>query len=75
MPKSKKDHAAMQKAVCLVCWRKQKNLRNISNKVKMEIKEHVLEDYDSEAKSWLPSVICGGCYKNLHDVKMNSEYV
>ena len=65
----------MQKAVCLVCWRKPKNVRNISRKVGMEIKEHVFEEYDTDAWSWLPTVICAGCYKNLHDVKINSEYV
>ena len=68
-----KDHPAMQKSVCAVCFRKPKRLRNISAKVKISIQENVLPDYDSENWSWLPTSICDGCYKGLWDLQKDPK--
>ena len=62
-----KDHAAMQRSVCTVCFRKPKNLRNITPRLKISLKEFVWPNYDTEDWDWLPTVICQGCYKGLYD--------
>ena len=68
-----KDHSAMQKSVCVMCFRKPKHLRNISSKVRIMIEELVLEDFSEEKWNWLPTVICSGCYKDLHDCTQDSR--
>ena len=66
-----KGHAQMQRSVCAVCFKKPKNLRNISAKVKGSIMEHCFSEFDTEEWGWLPSVICAGCFKGLHDIDKN----
>ena len=66
-----KDHVAMQKSVCAVCFRKPKSLRNISVKVKISIQNFIVPNFDTEEWEWLPKSICSGCYKDLYDVKKN----
>ena len=61
----------MQRSMCAVCFRKQKILRSISAKVKMEIKEYVFANFDTEDWDWLPTKICSGCYKGLYDIAKN----
>ena len=75
MPHNPKDHAAMQRSVCAVCFKKHKTLRNISKKVKTQIKDKVLQEFDSSEWSWLPTVICGGCYVRLAEVVENPRFV
>ena len=74
MPHPAKNHAAMQKCVCAVCFHKPKSLRNISDKVKISIQEAVLPGFDTAPWSWLPTAICDGCYKELRDIKDNPGY-
>ena len=69
-----KNHFAMQRCVCAICFRKPKNLVNISAKVKMSIKEFILPDFEAVEWDWLPTSICSGCYKNLYDVKKDHRY-
>ena len=66
-----KNHADMQRSDCAVCFRKPKTLRNISDKVKIQIQETVLPQFSSEAWDWLPTVICAGCHKDLRDIQKN----
>ena len=66
-----KDNSVMQKSVCMMCFKKPKVMKNISEKVKISIKEGVLPEYDTDRWSWLPTSICGGCYKNMYDWKKN----
>ena len=40
-----KDHAAWQKGVCAICFRKQKTLRNIAERVKIHIKEIIVPQF------------------------------
>ena len=70
-----KDHSQMQKLVCMMCFKKPKVMKNISEKVLNIIKEGVLPDYGSNQWSWLPTSICGGCYIKLFDWKKNSRYL
>ena len=70
---NKKTHIDIQKSVCVMCFRKPKHMKNISEKVKISIKELVLHDYDEDEWSWLPTVICNGCYKDLYDCKTDSK--
>ena len=74
MPNHPKDHAAMQRSVCAVCFKKPQTLRNISASVKIQIKEFCqFDQFDADEWSWLPAVICGGCYKGLADIGKNSR--
>ena len=68
-----KDHAAWQKGVCAICFRKQKTLRNIAERVKIQIKEIILPGFGDNEWDWLPTVICGGCYKDLQDFQKNNR--
>ena len=75
MPNYPKEHAAMQRSVCAVCFKKHKTLRSISDKVKTQIKDKCLTEFDSDEWSWLPTVICGGCYMRLAEVVRNPRFV
>ena len=66
-----KNHSAMQKCVCAVCFRKPPNLRNISARVSISIKENILPEFGSNDWDWLPTSICAGCYKNIYDFMKN----
>ena len=68
-----KDHSAMQKSVCAVCFRKPKNLINISAKVQISIKEYIFPPFATEEWDWLPRSICSGCYKDIYNFKNNSR--
>ena len=70
MPTFKRDHSDNRKVVCLMCFRKPKNqLRNISDTVKNLIVKHLVSDPKNNLSenylTWLPSVICIGCCKQL----------
>ena len=75
MPHTTKDHAAMQKSVCAVCFCKAKTMKNISARLEISVKELILPEFGSDEWSWLPTSICGGCYKDLYDFQKNSRYV
>ena len=75
MPTKAKDHSQMQKSVCLMCWRKPKHLKNVSPAIKEQYKELVLPELGSDEWSWLPSVICLGCYTDLRHAKADPSYV
>ena len=66
-----KNHAMMQNSVCGVCFKKPKNLMKISARSLISIKEHYFPDYDCDTWSWLPHMICSGCYRALHEVSKN----
>ena len=69
-----KDHNAMKLSVCAICFRKPKNLRNISAKVKIQIQEAILSEFDDERFDWLPKMICLTCYKDIAIWKQNHRY-
>ena len=75
MPNKAKDHSAMQKSVCALCFRKPKTLRNISPRVRIMIQDMVMGDFSDESWIWLPTSICTGCYKDLHDCQKDPRYV
>lgn len=75
MPYTAKDHPAMQRSVCGVCFKKPKTLKNITARVKVQIQEAILPEFGSEDWNWLPTVICGGCYKDLYDFQKNPRYL
>ena len=69
MPHKAKTHYEMQKSVCLVCFKKPKTLRNITPRVESLVKTSIPLLSNNDEWSWLPTVICGGCYKDLEDVR------
>ena len=69
-----KSHNAMRLSVCAICFRKPKNLRNISAKVKIQIQEAILPEFGSERFDWLPTMICLTCYKDIAVWKQNPRY-
>ena len=73
MPTSAKSHNEMQRSVCFVCFRKPKNLRNITPRLESMLKEVISIPYSSEEWSWLPTVICGGCCLELCKVTKNPQ--
>ena len=75
MPYQVKNHSDMAKCVCAVCFRTPKTIRNITPRVVNLVKDLVLSDFGEEKWDWLPSSICSGCYKNLHDCQINPRYL
>ena len=69
MPHKAKQHDEMQRSVCLICF-KPKTLSNITPRV-MDMVMTAIPFLSDEKWSWLPSVICGGCYKELDILKNN----
>ena len=63
MPKEKKNHDDFARMVCLMCFRKNKNIRGISTIVKSVIEERLFSDIAHPKWEWLPKVICDGCSK------------
>ena len=74
MPNKKKSHSDVQKLICLMCCRKQKNVREISDRFLPSVKEHIKCDYEEKEWDWLPSVICLSCLPQLqkHEKILNS---
>ena len=66
-----KNHSQMQKVLCAICFRKPANVRNISDRVKITIKESILPDFGTDEWDWLPTSICSGCYKDIADFKQD----
>ena len=66
MPHKAKNHEEMQKCVCVMCFKKPKNLRNLTPRIVTMLGNLVLNDYKNEEKwDWLPKVICVGCCVEL----------
>ena len=71
MEKCRKSHSDFAKAVCLVCFRKNKNMRNISPAVASAIQEFAFSDISEPQWSWLPTAICASCHCQLRLLKSN----
>ena len=74
MPNKKKSHSDVQKLICLMCCRKQKNVREISDRFLPSVKEHIKCDYGEKEWDWLPSVICLSCLPQLQKREKNPEH-
>ena len=73
MPTAAKTHLEMRQCVCIMCWRKPKNLRNITAPVRELLELHVLPADDDRWK-WLPTVICLGCATDLRKLRSDPNY-
>ena len=62
-----RSHSENLAVVCAVCWRKNKNVRSVSEKVCEQIKQFVFSDYSS-SNGFHPTAICDGCRNTLSDV-------
>ena len=62
-------HSDFQKRVCFCCFIKPKkegaSFRAISDHITDQIRNHVFDEYDTPACSWLPTCICEVCRKQL----------
>ena len=65
MPNKPKGHAAMAASICVVCFRKPKTLRPISESVNGMMKSLILPQFQTDSWSWLPTKICAGCHSDL----------
>ena len=65
---SVRDHDGSLRVVCAACWRKNKSVGKISDKLAALIKKHVFEDFSTK-NSYHPKVICDGCRKTLADIE------
>ena len=62
-----RDHAETLEVLCVVCFRKEKNLKNISQEIVAGIKAHVSEHYKETNKN-LPQKICSSCRNKIVDL-------
>ena len=74
MPNKAKDHAAMRKSVCAVCFLKPKTLRPISKLASSLICKFVFSEFCDSPWSWLPSHICGICYLEIMRTRDNPSH-
>ena len=65
--KAARTHTESLKTVCAACWRKPKNVRNVSDRVEELIRQFVFKDY-SKSNGYHPSVVCTGCQQTLSDL-------
>ena len=70
-----KSHEEMQRSVCVMCFRKQKHLKNMTLRISETFKQLVFSDFQNEEWAWLPTVICLGCYSELHKAMVDPRYV
>ena len=73
MPNKNRTHSENCKVVCIVCFRKPKELRNITDSVRDLIEKHILSDLSDQKWSWLPTTICGGCRNKLSDMNKDPK--
>ena len=73
MPHAAKKHSETQKSVCCMCWKKPKNLRNMTPLVRGLFKQLVFTDIGDESWSWLHQVICLACMTELRHAKTESK--
>ena len=73
MPHAAKTHHEMQKSVCCMCWKKPKNLRNMTPLVREMFKQLVFIGIDEKSWSWLPQVICLACMTELRHAKTDPK--
>ena len=70
MPNKIKEHSDNVLLVCGVCLLKPKSgLRNISEEALRRIRAHVFKPYLEPEWDWLPTVICGTCYRALSEAE------
>ena len=65
--KSVRSHDDSLLVVCAACWRKNKTVCRVSDRVADQIREHVYKDYSTKNSNH-PKVICAGCQKTLSDL-------
>ena len=70
---SGRDHDASILAVCAVCWRKNKSMGRVSDKLADLIRKHVFKDFSTQ-KTYHPRVICDGCRKTITDIEKVGNY-
>ena len=54
--------------VCAACWRKNKNVRSITDNMAELIRKHVYKDFTLR-NGYHPSVVCDGCRKTISDLE------
>ena len=70
MPNKVKEHSDNVLLVCGVCLLKPKSgIRNISAEALRRIRKHIFKPYLEPEWEWLPSVICGTCYRALSEAE------
>ena len=62
-----RTHLEALKTVCAACWRKQQNVRGVSDRVETLIRQFVFKDY-SKSNGYHPTVVCTGCQQTLSDL-------
>ena len=70
---SHSDQDASILSVCAVCWRKNKSMGRVSDKLADLIRKHVFKDFSTQ-NTYLPRVICDGCRKTITDIEKVGNY-
>ena len=61
-----RSHEDSLLVVCAACWRKNKNVRSITDNMAELIRKHVYKDFTLR-NGYHPSVVCDGCRKTISD--------
>ena len=65
--KMARTHQDSLTVVCAACWRKNKNVRMVTDKTADLICQFVFDGY-SRSNGFHPTVLCDGCRKTLSDL-------
>lgn len=69
-----KKHSQCRESICVVCLRKNNQLRDLTNSLIVLIKLYVYNKFD-ESDHRFPTVICGGCRLTLRKCSQtNNRY-
>ena len=63
-----RSHPDALLVVCAACWRKNKNVRSISDNLAELIRKHVYKDFNLK-NGYHPTVVCDGCRKAISDLE------
>ena len=63
-----RTHTESLRVVCAVCWRKQKNVSNVSDKLADLICQFSFHGYNRK-NYFHPKVICDGCRRTIIDLE------
>ena len=69
-----RDHDGSLLVVCAACWRKNKSVGKLSDKLTALVRKHVFEEFYTK-NNYHPKVICDGCRKTLSDIEKVMIYL
>lgn len=72
MPHHQRTHEESRLVICLMCFKKNKSMRKISDSVVKIIKKNFIPEFD-KAQDHFPLALCGNCTRIVYDCQKNNK--